>query len=147
MPRRLLPLIVTGAALIAPAPASADGGSLHAARARAAHTLHKAIAVSHGRGVKTGFELTPLLKELDVRMKYLTGTQRREAPRLLQRPPLGQASPTESGYTVPEHNPPYCTAHFCVHWVDTTDNHPPLAAAIGDGGPTPRGPWDGTWAS
>src|SRR3954468_25036839 len=135
MPRRLLPLIVTGAALIAPAPASADGGSLHAARARAAHTLHRAIAVSHGRGVKTGFELTPLLKELDVRMKYLTGTQRREATRLLQRPPLGQASPTESGYTVPEHNPPYCTAHFCVHWVDSTDDAPSLADANGDGVP------------
>src|SRR3954462_3880691 len=111
MPRRFLPLFLCGAALIAPSTASAQGGTLHAARARAAHTLHKALAVTHGRGVKTGRELTPLLKDLAVRMKNLRGAQRREPADLLERPPLGQTSPTESGYTVPEHNPPYCTAH------------------------------------
>src|SRR3954452_2099687 len=132
MPRRLLPLIVTGAALIAPAPARSARGSFHAAPSGPDHTLHRAIAVSHGRGVKTGFELTPLLKELDVRMKYLTGTQRREATRLLARPTLGQANTGENGYTVPEHDPPYCTLHFCIHWVDTTDDAPSLADANGN---------------
>jgi hypothetical protein len=115
MLRRSLPLIVCGAALIVPASAGASGGGLTAARARAAHTLHKAVAVAHGRGVKTGRELTPLLKDLDVRMKYLTGAQKREATGLLLRPTLGQTNSGEAGYSVAEHDPPYCTAHFCIH--------------------------------
>jgi hypothetical protein len=135
MPRRFLPLILTGAALIAPASASAHGGSLHAARARAAQTLHKAMAVAHGHGVKTGHELTPLLKDLAVRLKYLTGTQKREATRMLLRPTLGQANAGETGYTVPEHDPPYCTLHFCIHWVDSTDDAPSLADNDHDGIP------------
>jgi hypothetical protein len=135
MLRRSLPLILTGAALIAAAPASAHGGGLTAARARAAHTLHKAIAVAHGRGVATGRELTPLLKDLDVRMKYLAGTQRREAVHMLERPTLGQTSPGENGYAVPEHNPAFCSIHFCIHWVDSTDDAPSLADDNGNGVP------------
>src|SRR5947208_1589602 len=100
MPRRFLPLILTGAALIAPSTASAAGGSVRAARATAAATLHKAQAIRHGRGVKTGFELTPLLKELSVRMKYLTGTQRREAVAMLQRPTIGPSQ--IFGYSAPD---------------------------------------------
>src|SRR5207244_9813345 len=99
------------------------------------HTLHSALAVTHGRGVKTGRELTPLLKDLAMRMKYLTGTRRREAVGLLERPTLGQTSPGENGYAVAEHNPPYCTIHFCIHWVDTTDDAPSLADANGNGIP------------
>ncbi|MFL5885320.1 MAG: Ig-like domain-containing protein [Thermoleophilaceae bacterium] len=135
MLRRSLPLIVCGAALIVPASAGASGGGLTAARARAAHTLHKAVAVAHGRGVKTGRELTPLLKDLDVRMKYLTGAQKREATGLLLRPTLGQTNSGEAGYSVAEHDPPYCTAHFCIHWVDTTDDAPSLADDDHDGIP------------
>src|SRR6266576_3098042 len=135
MLRRSLPLILSGAALIAPPSASAHGERLHAARARAAHTLHRAMAVVHGRGVKTGRELTPLLKDLDVRMRYLAGTQRREAVQLLTRPTLGQTSTGENGYTVGEHDPPYCSAHFCIHWVDSTDDAPSLADDNGNGVP------------
>ena len=135
MLRRLLPLTLSCAALIAPAAASAHGGSLRAARAKAAETLHKAQAIRHGRGVKTGFELTPLLKELDVRMKYLTGTQRREAVAMLQRPTIGQTGIGENGYTVAEHDPPYCSEHFCIHWVDSTEDAPSLADANGNGVP------------
>jgi hypothetical protein len=135
MLRRSLPLILSGAALIAPASASASGGGLHAARAQAAQTLHKAQAVVHGRGVKTGHELTPLLKALAVRAKYLRGAERREAARLLARPTLGQANAGETGYTVPEHDPPFCSAHFCIHWVDSTDDAPSLTDSDGDAVP------------
>jgi hypothetical protein len=132
--RRTACLVFACAALAVPAQAEAGGG-VRAARARAAHTLHAAVAVAHGAHVKTGHELTPLLKDLDVRMRYLTAAQKREAARLLARPTLGETNTGESGYAVSEHDPPYCTLHFCIHWVDSTDDAPSLADNNGNGVP------------
>jgi hypothetical protein len=79
--------------------------------------------VASGRG--HGRELTPLLKELAVKLPALEGKDRARARRLLTRPTIGDTAANEDGYTAPEHNPPLCSAHFCIHWVDTTVDAPP----------------------
>ncbi|MEA2466521.1 MAG: hypothetical protein QOJ57_647, partial [Thermoleophilaceae bacterium] len=38
-------------------------------------------------------------------------------------------------YDVAEHDPPHCSAHFCVHWVTSTDDAPELADSDSDGVP------------
>ena len=88
-----------------------------------------------GEGVKTGLEVTPALKELATRLSALHGSERRRARRLLERPVPGKAQPGESAYQVPEHDPPLCSAHFCIHWVDSGADAPPLVSTLGDGVP------------
>src|SRR3954447_20728678 len=142
MPRRLLPALLlllavlalpgmAGAAVrhIAP-PAQPDSSPLSAKAA-----LRKATAVSHGRGVERGFELTPLLKQVALKLPQLSGRDRWRATKLLARPTASGGSPGEPPYSVPEHSPPYCTAHFCVHWVTATQDAPPLADSDHDGVP------------
>jgi hypothetical protein len=107
----LIPLVCV--ALVAPA--AADAGVRHRGAVTA---LRKAEAVRHGDGPRRGAELTPLLKELSNRLRYLHGGERRRAERLMMRPTAGQAQPGEESYAVPEApQSPYCSAHFCVHWV------------------------------
>lgn len=128
MPKRTLPLLALLFALGLPGAASAsiqhfgtvsDGSDSLSPKA----TLHKAEAAFAGRGRST--ELTPLLKELAVKLPALQGADRTRARRLLARPTQGEAAANESGYSVPEHNPPLCSAHFCIHWVDSTADAPP----------------------
>jgi Big-like domain-containing protein len=103
-----------------------------AASPRAA--LRKAEAVMQGDGVKTGLEVTPALKELAAHLSGLHGSDHARARRLLERPVPGQAQQGESSYTVPEH-PPFCSAHFCIHWVPIGPDAPPLATTLGSGIP------------
>ena len=87
------------------------------------------------RGAGDGREVTPLLKELAVALPELDGSDRKLAQRLLARPTRGEAGPNEEQYSVAEHDPPYCSAHFCIHWVDTTADAPSLADADASGTP------------
>ena len=81
-------------------------------------------------------DLTPVLKELAARLPHLSGSQRRDAHALLARPTDGDADPQGAGYTVPEANAsPFCSAHFCVHWVETTEDAPDLSDQNGNGVP------------
>ncbi|HKP88953.1 MAG TPA: Ig-like domain-containing protein [Thermoleophilaceae bacterium] len=96
------------------APAAAPAGVRHQG---ALSTLRKAEAVRHGEGPYRGAELTPLLKELSERLPYLDGAERGRAKRLMMRP-SGNPQPGEEAYAVPEApQSPYCSPHFCVHWV------------------------------
>jgi Bacterial Ig-like domain len=113
------------------APASAAAGLR---RHEAVRTLHRAEAVRAGHGVRTGFELTPLLKELAARQPDLSSRDRTRARRLMTRPTSGDAQPGEDEYSVPE-APPLCSAHFCIHWVATTADAPPSTDADSDGVP------------
>jgi hypothetical protein len=79
-------------------------------------------------------EPTPLLRELAVRLPALHGSERRQAHALLLRPTDGDNDPSGDGYTVPE-APPYCTAHYCIHWVATTGDAPSLADSNSNGIP------------
>lgn len=47
----------------------------------------------------------------------------------------GASGPYGSAYTVPDHSPPHCTDHVCVHWVETTDDAPDLTDSDGNGVP------------
>jgi hypothetical protein len=131
VPRRLL--IIALACLTGAVPAAAHahadkrGGELRSAsnsrEARA--TLREAKALLDGHGVESGRELTPVLKDLAVRMKALPAAEEREARAILLRPTQGQAQAGEDAYVVPEAvGSPFCSSHFCIHWVSADPREP-----------------------
>src|SRR3954467_3429819 len=87
--------------------------ALEQAKAVFAHPAH------HGKR-----ELTPTILRLVHAIPNLDRSQRAEANRLLARP-TEHNDPAQNPYKVPEHAPADCTAHFCVHWVDSTGDAPP----------------------
>ena len=115
VPRLILPVTLLVLAAAAPATAVSPRASA-AAEARAERALEAAEDLSEGRGVRTGRELTPALRELAVRVPHLRGDERQRAVDLLARP-------TDSGD--PDAYPPgtsveqTCAGSFCVHWAAT----------------------------
>src|SRR3954447_1210437 len=135
MPKRTLPLLAVVLALGLPSGASASiqhfgTVSYGSDSLSPTQTLRKAEAVAAGRNSGRGYELTPLLKDLAVKLPALDGSDRTQARRLLARPTQGETAANESGYSVPEHNPPLCSAHFCIHWVDSTVDAPPSMSYV-----------------
>ena len=134
--RLLLPLLAL--ALLAPAAANAAtfGGhdqSVDSLSPRA--TLHKAgAALEKGRAVQNGTEVTPLLKQLALKLPALHGAERKRALTLLARPTRGQGSSSELEYETAEQQP-LCSDHYCVHWVKTTPDAPPLTDSNHNGVP------------
>jgi hypothetical protein len=104
------------------------------AGAESTHTLlkHTKQALAPGG---PAVEPTALLRDLAVRLPSLHGSERRQAQALLERPTQGANDQYGDGYTVPE-GTPYCTDHFCVHWVPSTDDAPP--GADGNGSDIPE---------
>ena len=136
MPRLILTLLTF---LVAAAPAAADAPVRAAssdARAEARETLREAQALLDGRGVETGKELTPVLKDLALQLKALPEGERREARGLLARPTVGQAQVGEEAYASNTTEHRHCSAHFCIHWVTSPNpddpDVPPLASNDGD---------------
>ena len=136
MPLRLALILI--ACLAAAAPAAAHSpvrASSSGARADARDTLREAKALFDGRGVETGKELSPILKDLAVRLKALPGAERREARGLLLRPTRGQAQPGEEAYEAGTTEHSLCSEHFCIHWVTgdprepNENDMPPLGSA------------------
>jgi hypothetical protein len=122
--RRLLPAAVL--ALVLPASAQAAGPRT---------TLHKASrALTAPAAPHDGRDVTPLLKQLALTLPKLHGAERTRAARLLARPTIGQGAPGELEYEVSE-STPLCSAHFCIHYVRSTDDHPPLKDANANGVP------------
>ena len=137
MPRRLSVILLAGALLGLPAAAQAAtsrSATLHEAAARRAgeRALHEARDALRYGHVKTGLDVTSLLKELAVHLPALTGRERTEARRLLARPSTG-ASDYQTGFSAPDHT--HCGLHFCIHWLDAGPNAPPLDDANNDGVP------------
>jgi hypothetical protein len=135
--RRLLFTSLLGLALAAPAGASASTESFGHARAAGDGSsprtaLHKASAALSG-GVKSA-EVTPLLKELALKLPRLHGADRRRALRLLARPTPGEGTSSELEYETSEEKP-LCSDHFCIHWVKTTDDAPPITDSNHNGVP------------
>ena len=124
MHRRLALIAISFLAAAAPAAASSP---------RAA--LWHAEAALNGRDAGRGIEVTAALRDLATRYHSLHGADRRRARRLLERPTPGHAQPGESAYTVREHDPPFCSAHFCIHWVTSGADAPPLVSTAADGVP------------
>ena len=140
MPRRIALALIACLATAAPAAAQPHdhkrGGDLRSASSRpeALRTLDEAKRLLDGRGVETGKELTPVLKELAIRLKALPAGEEREARMILTRPTQGQAQAGEEAYTVAE-AAPVCSAHFCIHYVTSTADAPPAADADANGVP------------
>src|SRR4051794_19492570 len=113
--RRALTLLVF---LLAAAPAQAQDLDRNT-RASATEALQTAQRLAHGRGVRSGRELSPALQQLAAQRSELSSTQRAQADALLARP-------TDPG-DVMQPGGPYspgspvsidCSdANFCVHWV------------------------------
>lgn len=157
-PRRLLALAVA-AALVAVAAAPgispaapgtnplraadhqpATKAKLPASRSRpsdkrlALRALRRARSLMRGAGVRTGRELTPVLRQLALSLPALSGDDLRAARRLLARPTEGFLDPTGHGYAVAE-APPLCSPHFCVHYVTSTPDAVNPASNDGDAMP------------
>jgi hypothetical protein len=128
MARRSLPLLIIACAAALAVPASAAADDLHAAPepATGKDALRMAKALRSGEGAGTGRELSPVLRSLAEKLPELDGADRRRAERLLARPTnVQEANPGEATYDVPE-AAPFCGAHFCIHYVDTTTAGPPV---------------------
>jgi hypothetical protein len=98
-------------------------------------SLRKASsALKSGKGVRTGAEVTPLLKRLAVTLPKLKGADRTRAARLLARPTIGQGASGELEYEVAEATP-LCSDHFCIHYVKSTADRPSLKDSNGNGVP------------
>ena len=136
MRRLLLPITLLALALPASASASVEtfgGGSASVDSLSPRATLHKAgAALEKGRGESA--EVTPLLKQLALKLPSLHGAERKRAVGLLARPTQGQGSSNELEYETAEQKP-VCSEHYCIHWVKTTDDAPPLADSDHDGVP------------
>ncbi len=78
-------------------------------------------------------ELTTTLLALSRSLPSLRPNQRRQAAGLLARP-TDNPDPDGSAYTVPE-QPPYCTTHFCIHYVASTADAPNPTDGNGNGVP------------
>src|SRR4051794_32973668 len=80
------------------------------------------------RAFAKGGDLSPLLRRLALALPQLSGAERKRAQSLLARPTDGSADPQQNGWSAPEADrSPICTTHFCVHWVESGVDAPPLA--------------------
>jgi hypothetical protein len=78
-------------------------------------------------------EATIVLRDLRAALPRLEAVDRAAAERLLARPTDGAADPNGHGYTVAAESA--CTVHACLHWVESTEDAPPLADLDGNGFP------------
>jgi hypothetical protein len=133
-------ILIALAVLVTAAPAAADErvrASSAGARAEARETLSEVRALFDGRGVETGKELSPVLKDLAVRLKALPADEQREARAILARPTNGQEQAGEEPYSSKAIEHRLCTEHFCIHWISRPDgvadpDLPPPASNDGD---------------
>src|SRR4051812_13838927 len=114
MARRLLCALILACAVLAlPSTAGAAtelGRSYSGSEpATGKQALQLATKLRSGEGVRTGRELSPVLKVLAEKLPELKGAERRSAERLLARPTQGDGNRGESTYPVPE-APPVCGA-------------------------------------
>src|SRR5690242_7449016 len=106
-------------ALITALVAAAGAGATPPTQAQAHHALAHVQQLQHGKGVKTGRELTPALQQLFATLPQLSPADRETARAILARP--GDTGPDPSGansWSGPEAlQSPKCTTHFCVHYT------------------------------
>jgi hypothetical protein len=95
--------------------------------------LARAEAVFHGSPFRAPVDATMALRDVALVRDRLSGSARRQADALLDRPDDPEGDRNGIHYTVPSTT--YCTAHFCVHYVRTTSDAPPPHDANGNGVP------------
>ncbi|MEA2449491.1 MAG: hypothetical protein QOG63_1423 [Thermoleophilaceae bacterium] len=108
-----------------------------AVRAARAHAILRHVRhVLAGRSGAANRDLTPLLVRLSAARRSLAPADRRRVDRILARPTDGGADPQGGGYTTAEApGSPFCSAHYCVHWVATGADAPDLTDADASGVP------------
>ena len=117
-------LLLAGLLAASPAQAASDRGErLRADRPGAERALRQASAIARGTGVADGRELTPALASVYGRAEALSPGDREAAEQLLARPTDGTPGQPGGPYTVPATEA--WSAHFCFHWVESTDDAPP----------------------
>ena len=82
-------------------------------------------------GLDGGRDLTVLLRDLRAQLPALRGEDRQRALAYLARPTDGAGDPYDDGYDAAGQNDcgagePGAGSTFCVHWVEETDDAPPL---------------------
>ncbi|MDQ3876241.1 MAG: hypothetical protein M3322_11980 [Actinomycetota bacterium] len=134
MSGRLVLTAVIGVLALA-LPAAAEAGSLIGSRAQAAAALRAAEALFERSGpAASKANPTLTLRDLVRALPRLGPDQRARAQALLDRPDdPGGSRDGEVRFTVPSTT--FCTAHFCVHYVRTTVDAPPLRDGNGNGTP------------
>ena len=121
-------LAATGAAAGSEKVPGTVGAATHREAKVALHRAESALR-QPGRG-----DLTMLLSDLAIALPRLRGEDARLATALLARPTDGRKDPELNGYAVRE-AAPFCSAHFCVHYVRRTRDAPSLQDRDGDGAP------------
>ncbi|MFL5894395.1 MAG: hypothetical protein ACJ76Z_04695, partial [Thermoleophilaceae bacterium] len=131
--------LVSVAALVAAAPAAASGPGRPTGNAGGRAAVERARALTGGRGVRSGRELTGALADVYAALPQLSGDDRLEAHALLARPDDDQPDPggTHKYSVPPAVVQKYCTAHFCVHYVKSTRDAPDQTDNVGPDGQAP----------
>lgn len=119
------------AVLAAAGSASAATKSAESSEARS--SLAQATSLFDGQPVADR-DATMILRDLALRLDLLGPAERAEARAILARPDDKADGGDEPRYTVAP-APPACSEHFCVHYVTSTADAPPLADADGNGLP------------
>jgi hypothetical protein len=95
--------------------------------------LVRAEAVFHGSPFSAPVDATVALRDLVLVRDRLSGAARLRADALLDRPDDPEGDRNGIHYNVPSTT--FCTAHFCVHYVRTTNDAPPPRDANANGTP------------
>ncbi len=97
----------------------------------ALHAANRALDPAGGSWAHRGADADPTLalRDLHMALPRLHGDRRQHALDLLARP-TDSRDPYKNAYRAPE-AAPYCTAHFCVHYVTTTGDAPDLTDVSG----------------
>jgi len=135
-----LTLLIAAQAAAAPPQPPAGGTAAKGAfpRQRAERVLRRAEGLAAGKGARRA-DLTAALMRLLRAYPALGEAGRARADALLARP-TDRPDPAGNPWSAPEAAAsPACTAHFCVHWVDTSEDAPSLrdANGISDGDGVP----------
>jgi len=126
-------LLAAASAAASPGGASLSAGQARRAIHRATRLLRAPRRVHAGHSRARPAELTTTMLALARSLPDLPPLQRRRAKALLARP-TDSPDPDGNSYTVPEATP-FCSAHFCVHYVASTRDAPSLTDGNGNGVP------------
>ena len=133
--RRLLAVVVLLIGTLLAVPVASEGQT-SGERSAAEDALERVPDLADGQGVRTGRELTTALAELSARRSALSKSDLATANEFLARPTdSADLSQPAGPYSTSARVLRNCTVRFCIHWVDSTNDAPPLQNA--DACPTP----------
>lgn len=126
---------------LAPAPLDGLAASLQRGElTEAQYSLVRAMSLFDLKGVRAKYgwveapdprSATLILRDLNLRLPLLSGEDRQNGEAIFKRPDDGRGrDPASVKYRVPSRF--LCSAHICVHFVDSTEDAPPIDDNDGD---------------